>query len=83
MKDILIKASSIRRELLVYLTVFIVAFFSNVYAIIAYSGRWAELYTQLHIVFLLSIFLYLLLALIRLVIYGVRTAIKGRKTVPE
>jgi len=71
MEEIKIKVSSVLRELFIWLVMLVVAFITNVYAIITYDGQWGELFTQLHIVFLLSIFYYLILLILRLIIKGV------------
>jgi hypothetical protein len=68
MKDITIKGVCIKRELWVFLGVFIFAFGLNIYSILHYKTSWTELYTHLHIVALMSIFIYCAIAVIRLVV---------------
>jgi len=72
MKDIIIKAKVVKRELMILLSAFILSLFSNFYAIIFYDGQWSELFSQLHIVILLTLFLYFLVLLIRLIYLGVK-----------
>ncbi|MDI6400627.1 hypothetical protein QLX67_01380 [Balneolaceae bacterium ANBcel3] len=72
MKDIIIKASRIKREVFLWFLIFLAANILNVYAIIRYSGEWSELVTQLHIIVLLSVALYLAFSLIRLTIHGIK-----------
>jgi len=74
MKDIVVKASVIRRELILLGVLFLVAFMMNVYAIVVHQGQWSELLSQLHVVVLLTLFLYVLILLIRLVFWGGRAA---------
>lgn len=76
MKEIRIKISSVLRELAIWLLMLILAFFTNVYAIMIHDGQWGELVSQLHIVFLLSIFYYIVLVIIRLIILGVYRLVK-------
>ncbi len=71
MKDITIRSSSIIRELLILLAMLIAAIFTNVYAIHTYDGQWGELLSQIHIVLILSVVYYLIVALVRSIIYGV------------
>ncbi|MDG5767707.1 hypothetical protein QA596_09540 [Balneolales bacterium ANBcel1] len=71
MKEIRIKVSSIWREVLIWVIMLAVAFLTNVYAIRTYDGQWSELISQLHIVLLLSVVYYVLLAVLRLIIRGV------------
>lgn len=70
MKDIVIKERVIKRESILLLGMFVVAFLMNVYAIIVHDGKWSELVSQLHIVVLLVLFFYVLFLLIRLVYWG-------------
>lgn len=67
MKDLIIKASVIKKELKIWFMLLIGAFFVNVYAIIVHSGDWIELITQLHIVVILSLVLYLMTVIFRLI----------------
>lgn len=71
MKDTIITAKQKKRELLYLLISFIIAFALNVYAIIFYNSHWKELITTLHITLLVTIVIYFLLAIIRLIIKGV------------
>ena len=74
MKDIVVKERVIKRELVLLLGMFVVAFLMNVYAIIIHDGKWSELLSQLHIVLLITFFLYLLALLVRLIWWGLRAA---------
>lgn len=76
MNEIKISVSSIKRELMILAIMFIIALFVNVYAIIVYGGQWIELISQLHIVIILSVLLYLLFALLRLGIFAGRYLVK-------
>ncbi len=66
MKVIEIKAGVIKRELMLLWVMLVVAFVMNVNAIVVHDGQWSKLVSQLHIVVLLTLFLYLLVLLIRL-----------------
>ena len=68
MKDITIKAGNIKRELWIFAVVFIFTFGLNIYSILHYKTSWSELYTQLFFVGLISIFIYCVIAGIRIVI---------------
>jgi hypothetical protein len=68
MKDITIKGVCIKRELWVFLGVFIFAFGLNIYSILHYKTSWSELYTHLYIVVLMSIFIYCVIAGIRIIV---------------
>ncbi len=72
MKEIVIKANVIKRELILLGVMFVVANLMNMYAIVIHDGRWSELLSQLHIVVLLTLFLYLLVLLIRMLYWGGR-----------
>jgi hypothetical protein len=57
-----------RREFIIWLIAFLVSNLLNVYGIIHYKTSWTELFTQLGYVLVLSLLLYFMVALIRLVI---------------
>lgn len=72
MKDIVVRSRVIRRELMLLGVMFVVASLMNVYAIVVHQGQWSELLSQLHVVVLLTLFLYALVLVIRLVYLGGR-----------
>jgi hypothetical protein len=72
MNDIIIRRSVLRRELRLWLILLLCAIGVNIYAIIIHDGRWSELITQFHIVFMLSIFFYVIIALPRGIYYLIR-----------
>lgn len=68
MKDIVITAKMLRRELFVLLGCFVVACLVNAGAIIAYDRPWSEMYSQIGFVFFITGGIYFLLALVRILI---------------
>ncbi|GET28150.1 hypothetical protein [Prolixibacter sp. SD074] len=71
MSDWIITRQRRRKELIFWGISFIIAFLMNVYSIVRYDTSWSELYSQLHIVLLISFVLYALIGIIRLVISGI------------
>ena len=69
MKEITIKSSTIFKEILIWGVLLVVAFLTNVYAINKYGGQWDELFSQLHVVFILSVVYYVIAALVRVILY--------------
>ncbi len=67
MKDTTITASRKKRELIILLISFLVAFFMNVYAILRYQRPLSELFTQLNVVLLLTLIVYALIAFLRMI----------------
>ncbi|AQQ08919.1 hypothetical protein L21SP3_00712 [Sedimentisphaera cyanobacteriorum] len=68
MKDLVISAKTIKKELLIWLLCFLAAFGMNVYSIIKFDNTsFIELITQLHIVVILSFVFFALLYLLRLI----------------
>ena len=61
----------IRRELFILLGCFVAAFFVNVGAIIAYDRPWIELISQIGFVFFITGGIYVLLAVLRLLVWGI------------
>ncbi len=68
MKDITIKGSVLKKELIVWLICFAIANLVNIFAIISRDTQWKELITMMHIVILLSILFYGIAWLGRLIV---------------
>lgn len=68
MKDIVITGKRIRQELVVFLMSFVLAFAINVTAVVIYDRPLIELVSQIGYVTVIAIFVYLLLAIIRIVV---------------
>ena len=74
MRDIIITVKRQKTETIVLVICFLLTIALNVGAIIIYKTQWKELFTQLHVVVLLSLFLYLLTWIVRLIYIGIKTA---------
>jgi len=72
MKDIIISASRIKIELITILACFIIAFFTNLGAIIYFKTPIVELITSIGFVIAFAIVLYVLWCIIRLIVYGIK-----------
>lgn len=79
MRDLVVKGRWIRRELIIIAVLFLIAVLLNVAGIIKHDTRWIELLSQLHVVFILTFILYILLWLPRLIIYLVSLPFKNKK----
>ena len=76
MKDLIIKGSVLKKELYIFLGCFVFAVVLNIYSIAKYKTAWSELIGQLHIVILVSIFVYILVFLILRAVRGIRGLVK-------
>jgi F0F1-type ATP synthase membrane subunit a len=79
MKDTIIKAGWKKRELWVLIACFVFAFLLNIYSIIRFKTEWSELLTSLHVTIILSIVIYFLTGIIRILIWGVSQLFKRKK----
>jgi hypothetical protein len=77
-RDTVITARQKKRELTIYLLCFAGAVIFNIIGIMKYSTPAKEIYTQLHIVFLVSVFFYLLTIIFRLIFVGIQKLIFPR-----
>ena len=77
MRDIVITARTLRRELFILLGCTLAACLVNLGAIIAYARPARELVTMIGYVLALALVLYLLLWVVRLVIRGVRLLVRS------
>ena len=79
MKDIIITAETVKRELIILAAMFVVAIFMNIFAIIIYDGAWSEFFTQINVVLALAVVLYFIVGLVRLIVKGVAFLVNMRK----
>lgn len=75
MKDIVIKGTSIKRELWVLLGCFIVAYGLNIYSILHWSRPATELYMTIGYVVVFAVGIYVGLWIVRLVVLLLKTII--------
>ena len=76
MKDIVITSKSIKREIFVILGCFAAAFCLNLGAIIHYHHPAFELLSQIGYVVVISVVLYVLLMIVRIIIWVIRSIFK-------
>lgn len=76
MKDIVIKGKDIRREFIVMFCCFIMAMLVNAAAIITYDRPWSELYSQIGYVIFMSVCIYILLAVVRVIVYCILSLLR-------
>ncbi|MBX3007046.1 MAG: hypothetical protein KF816_03360 [Melioribacteraceae bacterium] len=78
MRDIVITKKQIKRELTIWLCCFGIAFIINFYAIFKYDTQWIELFTQFHVVLILSLFNFFVFGIIRIVLSFLMSLRKSR-----
>lgn len=76
MKDIVIPAKKVKREVYILLGCFIFAFLLNIACIIIYKTRWIEIFTQIGYVIVIAVVLYLFVAFIRFLVYLIRKSLR-------
>lgn len=76
MKDIVISSKHIRRELWIFLGCIVAMELVNVYAIVDYGGKWSELVMSLGFVVAAAVVAYAVVAVVRLIVYGIVELIK-------
>ncbi len=69
MHDITISKKNIKKELTIWLLLFILSFCFNIYAIVKYKSGWIELLSQIHIVIILSILFYVFIGVVRIIFF--------------
>jgi uncharacterized integral membrane protein len=79
MKDLTISKKRIKTEIKVWLVSFCFAVLVNVFAILNYKTNWTEIFSQLHIVLLMSVFIYLLLGVVRIITLAIARLFKPVK----
>lgn len=76
MKDIKITVRRQKTELKTFFVCFLVAFCLNVYSIIAYDGKWKELFCSLGFVVASALTIYVLWTVVRLCAYMIRRTLR-------
>ncbi|HCC70329.1 MAG TPA: hypothetical protein DEQ09_04150 [Bacteroidales bacterium] len=79
MKDLVIKGKWLKRELIILAAVFLLAVIINIIGIVQHDTKWIEMISQLHVVIILTVILYVLLWIIRSVIYVLVLPFKRKK----
>ena len=79
MKDVVIQARTIRREIMVLAICLLLALAINVVAIIAYRTHWIELLTTWRVTLGLALGLYVVAAVLRLGWAGVRWLLRSTR----
>ena len=82
MRDIILKAEWIKRELSIFVVCLILAIALNIYSIIKYKTNWIELITMLHVTILLTIVFYIISSVYRTIAYFISTR-KNKKSNDE
>lgn len=79
MKDIIITSKKIKRERNIYILCFVLAFIINIIAIIVYTRPWVEMFSQIGYVFVISLFIYFILWIPRLLFIGGKSLFKKKR----
>lgn len=76
MQDIIISSKKIRKEGYVLLACFVMAFLTNIIAIILFKTPWHEMFSQIGYVIVITIVLYLIVTFFRLITLGIIKLVK-------
>lgn len=79
MKEIKISVKRQKKELMVFLVCLLIAFCLNIYAIIAYDGKWSELFWSLGFVCAAAFLFYTIWTVIRIVFFYIKKNTKKKK----
>ena len=58
MKDIIIKNTLLKKEIIIWIVSLVIAIAINIYAILKYNASWTELLTQIPVMILISVLIY-------------------------
>jgi len=73
MKDHIITAKYQKKEFRILLFCFVFVFLLNIAAVIIYKSPWLEIFTEIGYVLLITMVLYFLFLLIRMIIFFIKT----------
>ena len=78
MKDLIIKGKWIKRELIIIVSIYVLANLLNLISIVFYKTDWKELYTSQLFVLYVAEWLYILSIVARLIYFGFMYILKRR-----
>lgn len=78
MKDITITGKRRKKELIILLACFVTAFLLNVLAVIIYKTPWHEIFSQIGYVVVITLVLFLIVTLVRVLVWAVGKLFKRR-----
>ncbi|HUX28753.1 MAG TPA: hypothetical protein VMV39_08190 [Terracidiphilus sp.] len=78
MKDIVISRQRILRESQIFLGCLLVAFAVNAYSIVRFKTHWTELFTTFHITLAIAAILFVLLAVLRSIVFYGRQVLRRK-----
>jgi len=81
MRDIQITGKTIKKELIILLTITIISYLLNVFSIIFYKTLWTELYSSLFYVLFFAVALYLLLIPTRILLLLIFKILKKKQQI--
>ena len=76
MRDLIITSKQLKKEIYILSACFAAAFLTNIVSIILFKTPWYEVFTQLGYVIFIALFFYLLVILVRVIVYMIRKLIK-------
>lgn len=72
MKDLVITSRRLKKEIYILSACFTAAFLINIFSIITFKTPWYEMFTQIGYVVVITFILYLLVAMIRAVVFLIK-----------
>lgn len=72
LENIVITPQRQKKELIIFAICFVIGFILNVVSIIVFKTTWIEIFSQLGYVFAIAISLYILLLIVRVIIYMIK-----------
>jgi hypothetical protein len=72
MKDLFITSRRLKKEMYIISDCFITAFLINIFSIVTFKTPWYEMFTQIGYVVVITFILYLLVAMIRAVVFLIK-----------
>lgn len=79
MKNLVITAKKLRKEILISAVCFIAAFIINIISIIIYKTPWYEIFTQIGYILVITLLFYIFAIVLRLIIFYIRKLVVSIK----
>lgn len=75
MEDLIITSKRLKKEIYILSACFAASFLTNIVSIIIFRTPWYEMFTQIGYVVVITLFLYFLFAIIRMVVSLIRRVV--------
>ncbi|HBT85814.1 MAG TPA: hypothetical protein DEB12_07905 [Porphyromonadaceae bacterium] len=76
MKELVISSKRLKKEVLIFVISFAIAFITNIFAIIKFKTPWYEIFTQIGYVLIITLSIYFVVIFVRFIIFLIKKMVQ-------